>query len=245
MVVNASLKGNIDTLRNEISSFATTMSFTGKRKFVILDEADYLTSAVQPALRNFMEEHSENCGFILTCNYRARILPEVQGRCAVIEFKFTTAEKKELARAFFHRVCEILDQEGVSYEKPAVAEVITRNMGNWRKTLNDLQRYSNQGPINSGILAATLNTTLEGLMGLLKDHNFSDMRKWVADNADADADTVFKEFYDTASTYVQKGSLPQLIILLAKYQGMNIRAVNKEICMAAFLTEVMTDCEFV
>jgi DNA polymerase III delta prime subunit len=169
LVINASLNSGIDTLRTEIKSFASTVSFGGGRKIVILDEADYLNAnSVQPALRNFMEEYSKNCGFILTCNFKNRLIEPLHSRCTVIEFKIPTAEKSNLAAAFFKRVCGILDKEGIEYDQKVVAELIKKHFPDWRRVLNELQRYSISGKIDTGILSSIADESFASLTKMLR-----------------------------------------------------------------------------
>ena len=172
IIINGSMNGNIDTLRNEIRDFASSVSFSGGRKYVILDEADYLNpNSTQPALRNFMEEYSKNCGFILTCNFKNRIIEPLHSRCSVIEFKIETEEKPKMASQFFKRVCNILKDEGIEFEPKVIVEVITKFFPDWRRVLNELQRYSATGRIDSGILVNFSEENLKALVELLKTKN--------------------------------------------------------------------------
>jgi DNA polymerase III delta prime subunit len=183
IVINGSMNGGIDTLRNDIARFASSISLSGGRKYVILDEADYLNAqSTQPALRNFMEEFSANCGFILTCNFKDRIIEPLQSRCSVINFKISKAEMATLAAQFMKRVVVILEKENVPFEKAVVAQVLTKHFPDWRRVLNELQQYSATGNIDSGILSNFSDNALAKLIGYLKDRNFSAMRKWVAES---------------------------------------------------------------
>lgn len=246
IVINASLKGNIDTLRTEIQEFASSVSFSGGRKYVILDEADYLNqNSVQPALRNFMEEYSKNCGFILTCNYKNRILPALQSRCSVIEFRVPKKEAPELARQFYARLVYILMIEGVTYDRAALVSLIEMYYPDWRKILNEVQRYSIGGKIDAGILT---NTTLSDesfktLIGYMKSKNFSGIRKWVGENSDIETSVLYRRFYDTCVEYFTKASVPQLILHLAKYQAQAAIVADPEINNVACLVEILVDCE--
>ena len=244
--INGSMNGGIDTLRNEIKNFASTISFSGGRKMVILDEADYLNAqSTQPALRNFMEEFSKNCGFILTCNFKNRIIEPLHSRCSIIEFKIPSTQKPKLAAQFHKRACAILDKEGVEYDKAVVAEVITKHFPDWRRVLNELQRYSVTGKIDSGILANLAEENFKALVDMLKGKRFNDMRKWVAENLDTEPTAFFRKFYDMASTYMKPNSIPQLVLLLGRYQYQSAFVADQEINTVAFLTEVMVDAEWV
>ena len=244
--INGSMNGGIDTLRTEIKNFASTISFTGTRKMVILDEADYLNAqSTQPALRNFMEEFSKNCGFILTCNFKNRIIEPLHSRCSVIEFKIPSSQKPKLAAQFHKRACGILEQEGVEFDKAVVAEVVTKHFPDWRRVLNELQRYSATGKIDSGILANLGEENFKGLVDLLKNKRFNDMRKWVSENLDTEPTAFFRKFYDMASTYMKPNSIPQLVLLLGRYQYQSAFVADQEINTVAFLTEVMVEAVWV
>lgn len=244
IVINGSLNGNIDTLRNDIQRFASSVSFTGGRKYVILDEADYLTTATQAALRNFMEEYSKNCGFILTCNFSNRIMDALRSRCSTIHFKIDKKEMPKLAAQFMKRATQILVENNVEYDKAVVASVISKHYPDWRKVLNELQRYSATGKIDSGILVNLQETTLKELMGFLKEKDFTAARKWVSDNFDTDSSVLFRAIYDSASTYVEKSSVPALVLVLARYQYQDAFVADKELNLMACITELMVDCVF-
>ena len=246
IVINGSMNGNIDTLRNEILNFASSVSFSGGRKYVILDEADYLNAnSTQPALRNFMEEFSKNCGFILTCNFKNRIIEPLHSRCSVIDFKISKKDMAKLAGQFFKRVQCILKKESVEFDPAVVAEVINKHFPDWRRVLNELQRYSVSGKIDSGILANMQQTSIKELITLMKDRNFTEVRKWVKNNIDTDVNELFNQFYETASDYCSKKTVPLMVMLIAKYQYQNAFSANPEINFAAFLAEVMLEVEFV
>jgi replication-associated recombination protein RarA len=245
IVVNGSLSGNIDTLRNEIMNFATTVSFSEGRKYVILDEADYLNpQSTQPALRNFMEEYSKNCGFILTCNFKNRIISPLQSRCSTVDFTYTKGDAPKLAGEFFKRVCSILEQENVPYEKAVVAEIIQKFYPDWRRVLNELQKYSATGKIDTGMLANSTEESFAALIGLLKEKNFSGMRKWVAMNADSDPTALMRKIYDRSTEKLKPNSIPQLVLLIADYQYKAAFVSDQEVNLVAFLTQMMADCEF-
>jgi DNA polymerase III delta prime subunit len=246
IVVNGSLEGRlIDTLRTRIRDYAATMSFGGGRKYVILDEADYLNSdSVQPALRNFMEEFSSNCGFILTCNFVNRIISPLHSRCSIVEFKIDAKEKAMLAKAFLSRACGILDQESIGYDKKVLAEVIMKHFPDWRRVLNELQRYSVRGTIDSGILASVENVEIKDLIKYLKAREFESMRKWVSMNSSMDTTTLFRKLYDAAGDVMKPESIPPLVLALADYQYKSAFVVDQEINLAACMTQIMMDCEF-
>jgi len=245
IVINGSMNGNIDTLRNEILNFASSVSLSGGRKYVILDEADYLNAnSTQPALRNFMEEFSRNCGFILTCNFKNRIIDPLHSRCSVIDFKISKKATAKLASQFFKRVTVILDKENIQFDQKVVAEVINKHFPDWRRVLNELQRYSSTGKIDSGILANMTEATIKELVGFMKDSNYTECRKWVKNNMDSDAYALFNQFYEISSEIMTPQTAPELVLLLAKYQYQNAFAANPEINFLAFLVDVMATCEF-
>lgn len=245
IVINGSMNGNIDTLRNDILNFASSVSLSGGRKYVILDEADYLNpNSTQPALRNFMEEFSKNCGFILTCNFRNRIIEPLHSRCSVIEFHIPSAERPKIAAAFYRRVIDVLSHEQVTADSKVVAAVVEKHFPDFRRTLNELQRYSVAGQIDAGILANVADISIKDLVQSLKSKEFSTMRKWVAENTDIDANVLFRKFYDTASEYLKTSSVPQLVMIIADYQYKHAFVADQEINLVAFLTEVMVECEF-
>ena len=245
IVINGSMNGNIDTLRNDIQQFASSVSLTGGRKYVILDEADYLNpNSTQPALRNFMEEYSKNCGFILTCNFKNKIIDPLHSRCSVVEFKISKEDRPSMAAQLFKRVIGILKAENVDFDQKAVAEVISKYFPDNRRILNELQRYSATGRIDTGILANLQEVTLKNLVLALKEKNFTEVRKWVADNSDVDSTTIFRQIYNMASDVMKGGSIPQLVLILADYQYKDAFVADHEINMTACLTEIMVNCEF-
>jgi DNA polymerase III delta prime subunit len=245
IVINGSMNGNIDTLRNDIQQFASSVSLSGGRKYVILDEADYLNAnSTQPALRNFMEEFSRNCGFILTCNFKNRIIEPLHSRCSVVEFKIPKSSLPLLAGEFFKRTLKILTAEGIGYDKATIAELIQRHVPDWRRVLNELQRYSVNGSIDTGIFANLGEDNFKTLIGLLKEKKFTEMRKWVGENSDMDSTSMFRKFYDTAHEYMKAGSIADLVILLSRYQYQAAFVADQEVNLAAFLTEVMMTVEF-
>jgi DNA polymerase III delta prime subunit len=244
IVINGSMNGNIDTLRNDILNFASTLSLSGGRKYVILDEADYLNAnSTQPALRNFMEEFSRNCGFILTCNFKNRIIEPLHSRCSVVEFKINKNDMAKLAGQFFKRVQGILDAESIKYDKAVVAEVIQKHFPDWRRVLNELQRYSATGSIDSGILVNLHDVSIKDLLDLIKNKNYTAIRKWVA-TTDLDQHMIYRKLYDTASEILEPKEIPALILLISKYQYQAAFVVDAEINIMAFFADVMMEIEF-
>lgn len=244
IIINGSMNGGIDTLRNEIKNFASTVSFYGGRKVVILDEADYLTPQTQAALRNFMEEFSKNCGFILTCNFKNKIIEPLHSRCSIVSFRIQNADKASMAGQFMKRVTGILETEGVKFDKAAVANVITSYFPDWRRVLNELQRYSVTGTIDSGILAGLDNTTFKELVGYVKDKKWQSMRKWVGENLDSDPIAVMRKFYDQMHDLIKPSDIPALVVLISEYQYKSGFVADQEINLVAFLTQVMAEVEF-
>ena len=245
IIINGSMNGNIDTLRNEILNFASSVSLSGGRKYVILDEADYLNAnSTQPALRNFMEEFSRNCGFILTCNFKNRIIEPLHSRCSVIDFKISKSDMAKLAGQFFKRVQGILETEEITFDKTAVAEVIQKHFPDWRRVLNELQRYAAIGSIDAGILTNMTEVSINVLMGLLKEKNFTEIRKWVGENSDNDQNVIMRSIYDNASKYFDTPAIAELILILSKYQYQAAFAADSEINVTACLIEIMMGVSF-
>lgn len=245
-VINGSLKGNIDTLRNEIQDFASSVSFTGSRKVVLLDEADYLNpQSTQPALRNFMEQFSATCGFVLTCNYPTRIIEPLRSRTSVIDFAVRRADKPTLMREFFTRVEEVLKNENVQYDKMAVGHVINKFFPDWRRVLNELQRYSSGGAaIDAGILSRGGDSDFTALVGYMRQKDFTSVRKWIGENSDVDPTTLFRRFYDAASEHFTDDSIPQLVLTIGEYQYKAAHVADQEVNLAAFCVHVMASCSF-
>lgn len=245
IVINSSMHGNIDTLRTDILNFASTVSFSGGRKYVILDEADYLNAnSTQPALRNFIESYSKNCGFILTCNFKNKLIEPLWSRCSVVEFTIPKEEKPKLAVQFYRRVVDILTREQVEFESKAVAGLIEKHFPDWRRCLNELQRYAATGKIDIGVLASFQDESFNQLVGYLKNKEFTNVRKWVGENSDIDTPTFFRKFYDHAHMLMDSPSVAQLVLILSKYQYQAAFVVDHEINLAACLTEIMVECTF-
>jgi DNA polymerase III delta prime subunit len=245
IIINGSMNGNIDTLRNEILNFASSVSLSGGRKYVILDEADYLNqNSTQPALRNFMEEFSKNCGFILTCNYKNRIIKPLHSRCSVIDFVVPKDCKPKLAAQFMKRTEAILDKEGIKYERSVVVAVIQKHFPDWRRVLNELQRYSATGSIDSGILTRFEDLTVKQVLEACKRKDFDAIRKWVHDNSDQEQVNVFRSVYENAFEIVDKKSIPELIVIIADYQYKAAFVADHEINLIAFFVEIMMRLEW-
>lgn len=243
IVINGSEESGIDVLRTKIKQFASTVSFSGKTKVVILDEADYLNpNSTQPALRAFIEEFSSNCRFIFTCNFKNRIIPPLHSRCAVIEFKITKEDRPKIASRFFKRLTEILAIEGVEFDPKVVAKVVEKHFPDYRRVLNELQRYSSSGKIDEGMLVNLGEVNMKELVDALKDKDWKKMRTWVVNNIDNDPQTLFRKLYDNLSDNVVQ--VPQLVLLLADYQYKAAFCADQEINLVACLTEIMAAVQF-
>ena len=245
MFISGSEESGIDVLRTKIKNFASTVSLEGGKKYLILDEADYLNpQSTQPALRGFIEEFHKNCGFILTCNYKNRIIPALQSRCSVIDFVIPNAEKAKLAQQFFNRVIEILNKNEIKFTEKVVAELINSHFPDWRKVLNNLQRYSISGEIDAGILVNLGDKNIKDLMTMMKKKEFTNVRKWVVDNLDNDYDKLFRAVYDNLYEYMDSNSIPHVVIILGEYQYKSAFVADQEINMMACLTEIMGRANF-
>lgn len=242
LFINASLENGIDVLRTKISQFASSVSFTGRTKVVILDEADYTNpQSFQPALRGFIEEFSQNCRFIFTCNFKNRIIPPLHSRCSVIEFKIDKTEKPKVAAAFFRRIMEILAHEKVEADQKVVAKIIEKHFPDYRRILNELQKYSSSGKIDEGILVNLGEVNMTELVESLRSKDFKKMRNWVVNNLDNDPSSLFRKIYDTLLDQVNQ--VPQLVLLLADYQYKAAFVADPEINLVACLTEIMATIE--
>ena len=246
IMINGSEEGGIDVLRDKIKNFASTVSLEGTgRKYIILDEADYLNpQSTQPALRGFMEEFSNNCGFILTCNYKNRLIPPLHSRCSVIDFTMPNDEKPRLAGSFFERVKSILEKENIKYDVKVVAELINKYFPDWRRVLNELQRYSASGQIDAGILVNISEVNINELMQALKAKEFTVVRKWIVHNLDNDPTRIFRLIYDNLYDNVDASTIPHAVIILAEYAYKSAFVADQEINMLACLTEVMGQVKF-
>jgi DNA polymerase III delta prime subunit len=248
IIINGSDEGRqIDTLRHKIKNFASTVSLTedANHKVVIIDEADYMNAdSVQPALRNFIETFYNNCRFIFTCNYVNKIIPALHSRCTVIDFAIKNGQKVKTATAFMKRLGDILDDENIEYDKKVLSELIQKYYPDFRRTINELQRYSVRGKIDSGILFSLSEANTKELVASLKEKRFNDMRKWVVQNLDKEASFLFKTIYDVLYTVMDSKSIPQAILILAGYQYKSAFVADQEINMVACLTEIMASCKF-
>ena len=246
-VINGSDEGRfLDTVRNNAKNFASTVSLSSeaKHKVIIIDEADNTSNDVQLLLRAFIEEFAGNCRFIFTCNYKNKILEPLHSRCAVVEFSIKGKEKQEVAASFFKRLNEILDKEGIETDKKVLVELINKHFPDWRRVLNECQRYSVSGKIDSGILAAFSDVAVNELIKNLKDKNFPEVRKWVNSNMDNDTTVLLRRIYDNLYTSLVSSTVPAAVLVLAKYQYQAAFVADQEINMLACLTEIMVECEF-
>jgi DNA polymerase III delta prime subunit len=245
IVKNGSLNVNIDTLRYDISTYASAVSLSGGRKYVIFDEADYLNAAnVQPALRNFIEEYSSNCGFIFTCNFKNRIIAPLRSRLSEVDFTIETNDRPKMAAQFYKRVLSILDAEQVDYDKAVVAKVIEKHFPDFRRVLTELQSYAASGKIDEGIFVNLKQESIDELFRLLKAKDFTNMRKWVAKNSDQDMNELFRRIYDLSTDKVELRSAPGFVVTLADYMYKANFVADLEVNMVAFLTEVMMEASF-
>ena len=245
MMINGSEESGIDTLRVKLKNFASTVSLHGGRKYLILDEADYLNAqSTQPALRGLIEEFHKNCGFILTCNYKNRLIPPLHSRCSVVDFTIQKSEKKELAEQFFKKVMNILIVENIKFEPKAVAEVINKFFPDWRRVINELQRYSVSGRIDAGILVDISEINIKELMRFMKDKEFTNVRKWIINNIDNDPTRLFRRLYDNLYDYMDGSSIPHVVVILGEYQYKAAFVADQEINMLACLTEIMARGKF-
>jgi DNA polymerase III delta prime subunit len=243
MLINGSDENGVDTVRYKIKNYASSMSLTGGSKVIIIDEADYLSPNAQAAFRNSIEEFSRNCSFIFTCNYKTRIIEPLHSRCAAIDFTLRGSEKTKMAVQFLKRIKYILDNEKIEYDSSVVAGLISKHFPDFRRTINELQRYSKFGKIDVGILAQITNLQIDELIKFIKEKEFSSIRKWVASN-DIDASTMFRQIYDALYDIMKPQSIPHAVIILADYQYKQSFVTDTEINIVACLTELMVNCEF-
>ena len=245
LFINSSEERGIDVLRTKIKGFASTVSLAGGRKVIILDESDYITPDAQAALRGAIEEFSANCSFILTCNFKGKLIEAIHSRCSVIDFTLKSDEKPKMAAAFFKRIVDILAREKVEYDKQAVIKVIEKYFPDYRRTLNELQRYGVDGAINSGVLAQVNDVkNIADLVKCLKAKDFAEMRKWVVLNSDIDPTRIFRKIYDGMNEFLKPESIPPCVLLLADYQYKSAFVADQEINLVACLTQIMVECEF-
>ena len=246
-VINGSDEGRfLDTVRNNAKNFASTVSLSSdaKHKVIIIDEADNSTNDVQLLLRAFTEEFSRNCRFIFTCNYKNKIIEPLHSRCAVVEFSITNKDRPKIASRFFKRVCEILVKENIRYDDKVIVELVNKHFPDFRRVLNECQRYSVGGEIDSGILASFSDVAVNDLIKHLKDKNFSEVRKWVVANLDNDSSVILRRVYDSCYTHLSPQTIPAAVLIIAKYQYQIAFVADQEINLLAALTEIMCECEF-
>jgi DNA polymerase III delta prime subunit len=245
IMINGSEEGGIDVLRNKIKNFASTVSLSGGKKVVILDEADYLNpQSTQPALRGFVEEFHKNCRFILTCNFKNRIIEPLHSRFSNIEFRINNKDKPKLASQLMDRAVYILKEQKIEYEDKALVGLITKHFPDFRKLINELQRYSVSGAIDAGVLVNISDENLKSLTGHLKAKEFGDMRKWVVNNLDNDPVKIFRKIYDSLNTTLQPETIPHAILIIADYQYKSAFVADQEINLVACLTELMSQVKF-
>ena len=245
LMINGSDESGIDTFRMKIKNYASSMSLSGGKKVIIIDEADYLNpNSTQPAMRAAMEEFAHNCTFIMTCNYKSRIIEPLHSRCAVIEFKLRKEDKPKMAAQFMKRAAEILIAEKVPFDKTVLVEVVKKHFPDYRRILNELQRYSVSGKIDVGILTSVADVSINELVASLKEQNFGAMRKWVAENGSEDPARVFRKIYDSLYDVMDKNSIPNAVIILAKYQYQSAFVADQELNLVACLTEMMVEVKF-
>ena len=246
LVINGSDEGRfLDTVRNQAKVFASTVSLTStaKHKVIIIDEADNTTHDVQLLLRACIEEFQKNCRFIFTCNYKNKIISPLHSRCSVVDFTLKGKEKATMAAAFFNRVKTILDSEGVNYEPKVVAEVVQKHFPDFRRTLNELQRYSSSGKIDTGILGVSNDINITNLVGYIRKKEFTNMKKWVTQNMDNEPVAIMRKIYDNLYNHFDPKSIPEAVLVISEYQYKSAFVVDQEINMVAFLTELMMRCE--
>ena len=245
MLINGSEESGIDVLRTKIKNFASTVSLEGGRKYIILDEADYLNAqSTQPALRGFMEEFHKNCGFILTCNYKNRLIPPLHSRCSVVDFIIPKEQKPQLAQDFFTRVQSILNEENVKFDERAVAELLNKFFPDWRRVLNELQRYSASGIVDAGILVNISDANINELMHSLKQKEFTNVRKWIVQNLDNDPVRIFRRVYDNLYDCLDGSTIPHAVVILADYSYKSAFVADQEINLLACMTELMGQVKF-
>jgi DNA polymerase III delta prime subunit len=243
MVINGSDENGVDTIRVKIKNYASSVSLSGGRKVIILDEADYLTPNAQAILRNAIEEFAANCSFIFTCNYKNKIIDPLHSRCAVIEFNLKNGEKAQMASAFFKRITHILNTEKVEFDEKVIAEVVKKHFPDFRRVINELQRYSKLGKIDVGILSQIGDISITQIVKHLKEKDFTSVRKWAA-STDIDNTTFFRKLYDALYDIAKPQSIPQAVLILADYQYKQAFVADHEINLVACLTEIMANVEF-
>ena len=244
MVINGSDENGVDTIRFKIKGYASAMSFSGGRKVVIIDEADYLTHNAQAILRNAIEEFASNCSFIFTCNYKIKLIEPLHSRCAVVDFALKGGEKAQMASAFMKRIQSVLRSENVEYDDKVIVELIKKHFPDFRRVINELQRYSQFGKIDVGILSQIADVNISEIIKHLKDKDFNLIRKWVSTH-EIDSTNFYRKLYDSLYDVMKPQSIPQAVLLLADYQYKSAFVADQEINTVACLTEIMSECEFV
>jgi len=245
VMINGSEESGIDVLRSKIKNFASTVSLSGGKKVVILDEADYLNpQSTQPALRGFIEEFHKNCRFILTCNFKNRLIDPLHSRFSTIEFRINPKDKPKLASKLFERAVYILKEQNVDFEEPVLAELIKKHFPDFRKLINELQRYSVSGKIDAGILVNISDENLKTLLSHLKGKDFTEMRKWVVQNLDNDPVKIFRKIYDSMYEHLQPATIPHAVLIIADYQYKSAFVADQEVNLVACLTELMSQVKF-
>ena len=246
-VINGSDEGRfLDTVRSQAKNFASTVSLLGgsSRKVIIIDEADNTTHDVQLLLRGFIEEFHKTCSFVFTCNFKNKIIEPIHSRCSCIEFGIQKDEKPKLMASFFGRLNNILEEENVIYEKKVVAELIQRYFPDWRRVLNECQRYASSGSIDTGILSAMIDTNIDKLVDFLSRKDYSNVRQWVVDNLDNDPNIILRNLYDSLYSKLESSSIPAAVLVIAKYQYQIAFVADQEINLLAAMTEIMVECQF-
>lgn len=244
LVINGSDENGVDTIRYKIKNYASSMSLAGGRKVIIIDEADYLTPNAQAILRNAIEEFSSNCSFIFTCNYKNRIIEPLHSRCAVVDFSLKNDEKSKMASQFFKRLQFILQNENIEYQDAVLAELIKKYFPDFRRIINELQRYSQFGKIDAGVLTQISNVSISEIVKYIKDKDFNSIRKWVA-SGEYDSNTVFRQIYDSLYDIMKPQSVPQAVLIIADYGYKSAFCADQEINLVACIVELMVNCEFV
>lgn len=243
MIINGSDENGVDVVRYKITNYASSMSLSGGRKVIIIDEADYLSPNAQAAFRNAIEEFASNCSFIFTCNYKNKLIDPLHSRCAVVDFTLKNNEKTQMAGQFFKRIQSILQSEKIEYDDKVIVELIKKHFPDFRRIINEIQRYSQFGKIDGGILSHIVDVSIGDIIKYIKDKDFGAIRKWVASN-DIDATTFFRKLYDNLYDVLKPQSIPQAVIILADYQYKQAFVADTEINTLACLTEIMVTCEF-
>ncbi len=243
IMINASDERGIDTIRNKVKQFASTKSLSGNGKVIILDEADSLTTDAQKAIRGVFEEFYKNCRFILTCNYKNKLIEPIHSRCSVIDFSITPKNKPEIAQRLMDRIKYILDSENIKYDNQCIIHLIMKHFPDFRRIINELQRYSSTGVIDAGILS-TNSIPVTDLVTFLKKKEFTNVRKWVVENLDNESDAIYRTLYDSLYDHMEGASIPQAVVIIADYQYKSAFVADPEINILAALTEIMINCNF-